>query len=375
MRLKRIIADKNADYSRFPVILTITVLILVIFSIINISSASIRSIGDNEYVDDGYHIKQTIWLALSLIVFIAVIRIDYKYIVKYTLHAYLFSIFLLLLVFFVGTSVNGSQRWLNIGFMLFQPSELAKLTVILFVAYLLKHSQDTTNLKGVLKPIAYASIPLLMILKQPDLGSSLVIVPVVATMLLVANLKKRILLSFALICVIIAPIAYFTMLKDYQRDRIIAFMNPEDYAKTDGYHLIQSRTAVGDGKLFGVGYKNGTQSMLGYLPENHTDFIFSVVSEEWGFVGASAVIVLYFFLIAQILIIAAETQERFGKYVCVGIAILFAFQVYENIGMTIGLMPITGLTLPFFSYGGSSLIICFLSLGIIVSIRIHPKTT
>ena len=373
MRLKSLFADKNTDYSRFPVFLTITVLILIIFSIVNISSASIRSIGDNEWVDDGYHVKQTIWFAFSLIVFLVVIRIDYKHIVKYSLHFYLLSLFLLLLVFAVGTSVNGSRRWLNIGFMLFQPSELAKLTVILFVAYLLKHSQDTTNLKGVLKPIAYASIPLLMILKQPDLGTSLVIIPVVATMLLVANLKKRFLLTFALICLIVAPISYFTLLKDYQRDRIVAFINPEKFAKTDGYHLIQSRTAVGDGQITGVGYKNGTQSMLGYLPENHTDFIFSVVGEEWGFIGASAVIVLYFFLIAQILVIAAETQEKFGKYVCVGIAILFAFQMFENIGMTIGLMPITGLTLPFFSYGGSSLIICFLALGIIVNIRIHPK--
>ncbi|MCK5342166.1 MAG: FtsW/RodA/SpoVE family cell cycle protein, partial [Candidatus Heimdallarchaeota archaeon] len=160
MRLKSLFADKNTDYSRFPVFLTITVLILIIFSIVNISSASIRSIGDNEWVDDGYHIKQLIWFAFSLVVFLVVICIDYKHIVKYSMHFYLLSLFLLLLVFLVGSSVNGSRRWLNIGFMLFQPSELAKLTVILFVAYLLKHSQDTTNLKGVLKPIAYASIPL-----------------------------------------------------------------------------------------------------------------------------------------------------------------------------------------------------------------------
>jgi len=257
--------------------------------------------------------------------------------------------------------------------MLFQPSELAKLTVILFVAYLLKFSHDTTTLKGVLKPIAYAAIPLLMIMKQPDLGTSLVIVPIVIAMLIVAGLKKRYVLSFFLIILIVAPVTYFTVLKKYQQDRIIAFLNPEEYSKTDGYHLIQSRTAVGDGQLLGVGYKQGTQSVLGYLPENHTDFIFSVVGEEWGFVGAATVIILFGIMISLIMVVAAETLDPFGRYVCTGIATLFAFQMFQNIGMTIGLMPITGLTLPFFSYGGSSLIISFLALGIVVNIRIHPK--
>ena len=327
---------------------------------------------EGEWVNDGYHLKQLQWIGVSLVLAGMAAALPYVKLLKYSWFVYLFGLGLLIVVAVMGRTVNGSKRWIDLKVLLLQPSELVKLTVIVALAFYLRCCKTHRTLKGLIGPGLIVAAPMLLILKQPDLGTSLCFVPVFFAMLYVAGAKKRHIGLMIGGGVCIALIYGFCLMKPYQLGRLTAFLNPERVAQAEGYHLIQSRTAIGAGGFFGNGFGHGSQNALGYLPENHTDFVFAVCGEEWGLLGCSLVLILYALLISRIFMIGMEVREPFGRLFCVGLATLIGFQVFVNVGMTVGLMPITGLTLPFFSYGGSSLFAMAIGIGLVINIRRRP---
>lgn len=332
--------------------------------------------------------KQLQWLMIGFAAFMAVLPINTR---RYKSWSYLFyagSLGLLVLVFLIGETHKGAQRWIALtSTVKVQPSEFVKLTVILAAA---RYMSERDMSRGWLRPLvalALAGVPVLLILRQPDLGTSLVFFPVVLSMLWVAGAKKKFIGAVILVGLLLVPVAWTFVLKDYQKGRLVVFLSPEnpnkvlklfvpkdelsDMRKVDSYHLIQSKIAVGSGGVWGKGYGRGTQNTLGYLPEKHTDFIFGVIAEEWGFVGCAILLGLFFLLMLMAYDVAVEVQDPFGRYVSVGISTLFFTHVAVNTAMTVGLAPITGLTLPFISYGGSSVVTFFLALGLITNVHRH----
>jgi rod shape determining protein RodA len=283
---------------------------------------------------------------------------------------YILAIILLLGVALFGTVVNGSRRWFDLGGLRFQPSELVKVAVILVMARYLSTVSPPPGgfkLKDLFAPGALLLLPMALIMKQPDLGTALVVGATGAGMLLFAGVNFRTLIMLALVAAISAIPVWYS-LHDYQRNRILTLINPGADPLGSGYHLNQSKIAVGSGEFLGKGYLQGTQSQLEFLPEHTTDFVFSVLAEEWGFIGCILVIGLYATLIFQLLNMASKIRDLFGAYVIIGVATLFTFHFFTNIGMVIGVLPVVGITLPLFSYGGSSVIVCMLALGIALGI-------
>jgi len=252
-----------------------------------------------------------------------------------------------------GKSVSGSRRWLALGPVSFQPAELAKLAVILVLARYFHRRPQLAPLtfKDLLAPVALVLLPALIIIKQPDLGSGLLVVAVAAAVILFAGVHWRTLVV-SLIGLLAAAPAAWPFLKDYQKQRILAFLNPEKDPLGAGYHIIQSEIAVGSGQFWGKGFLKGTQSQLYFLPEQHTDFVFSVFAEEWGFAGSTC-------------------KDRFGQFLAVGVTALLFWQIFINLCMVTGLCPVVGLPLPLLSYGGSSLVTTLLALGILLNIRMR----
>jgi rod shape determining protein RodA len=274
---------------------------------------------------------------------------------------------LLVLVFVNGVAAGGATRWLELGGFRMQPSEFMKLGVILALAKLF--SSDRAPLKGydfrtLPAPVLVLGIPFGLILIEPDLGTSLCVGLIGGSMLLVAGVKKKTLIQLGIMGLVMIPPAWMFLMEDYQKQRVHTFLSPESDPLGSGYHAIQSKIAVGSGMLTGKGFLEGTQSQLRFLPEQTTDFIFSVLAEEWGFVGSFFVLGLYAYLILRLIRLAGQTTDKFSGYVAVGVAALIFWQVVINIGMVIGVLPVVGLTLPLLSYGGSSFITIIAALGI-----------
>jgi cell division protein FtsW (lipid II flippase) len=275
---------------------------------------------------------------------------------------------------------NGAYRWIKIGSIQIQPSELTKLTYIFALAWYLRLRKNYRNLAGLIGPFVLTLLPMLLILWEPDLGTVLLFLPLLFAMLFVAGARIRHLLMIIGIALMFSPVFYFSI-SDYQRDRILGLVK-QDYTDTEwiqglGYHLHRSKTYIATGRLTGYvedsDQEDGTITRIPYLPEGHNDFIFARIAHTWGFFGAVLVILLYILLIIGGIEIAASQVEPFGRLLAVGLSTLFATQVFINIGMTMGLMPVTGLNLPFVSYGGTSLLCNFFALGILVNIaRYRP---
>ena len=267
----------------------------------------------------------------------------------------------------------GAKRWIDLGPLALQPSEFSKLLLIFtFSAYLINNYSDKyTGFKAMFMCFLHIFPVFFLIAIEPDLGTSLVIILIYGMLLFLNKLEwKCIITVFASIAGLI-PIAYKFLLKEYQKDRIDTFLNPESDALGTGWNITQSKIAIGSGKIFGKGFLNNTQGKLKYLPESHTDFIGSVFLEERGFIGGSMLLLIYIVLLAQILYIADTTQDKFGKYICYGVATIFFFHIFVNMGMIMGIMPVTGLPLLLMSYCGSSLVFSFLILGVVQSVKIH----
>ena len=325
--------------------------------------------------DSGYDEfkKQILWFLISIPILIVSIFLDYELIAKAS--PVFYGIFLILLVAVLFTpAVNGANSWFQINDTLsFQPSEMAKVFVIIFLAYIIvkiqRRGKEEINRFPKLMLIALAiGVPLLLILKQPDIGTAMAFIFATVFVLFVAGIdKKYIIISLVLIAILV-PVVYQFLLPEHAKQRIDVYLNPELDPRGAGYNTIQSKLAIGSGKLFGMGFLKGNQTQLGYLYPKTTDFIFSVIGEELGFVVAGTVIVLYIILITKAIYVAKTAKDDLGSYIAMGIVGVFVFHMLENIGMTMGLLPITGVPLPFVSYGGSSLITNFICIGLLLNI-------
>ena len=285
----------------------------------------------------------------------------------------MFNLILLILVMLVGQTALGAQRWIALGPISIQPSEFSKLIMIIALAAMLEKRGGKINTITDLAPVAaYVGVPFLLVLKQPDLGTSLVFLAIFFGMVFVAGVRLRLLLGIFGAGLAAMPVLWH-FLKDYQKMRIMVFMDPNVDPLGAGYHIIQSKIAIGSGMLFGKGLFGGTQSQLNFLPENHTDFIFSVVGEELGFVGCAILLLLYLVVLWRGIRIAQDASDMFGRLLAVGITSMIAFHVLINVGMTMGIMPVTGIPLPLMSYGVSSLTTNIMAIAILLNIQLRRQ--
>lgn len=319
---------------------------------------------------------QIIWVILGLIFFLMLSNFNYRRLWDGTHLLYIVCLFLLLLVSALGIIRLGAQRWLRLIWFNFQPSELTKLIMVIFLSrYFSKKSVNEVSLvsskfgiwRGLILPFIFVAIPMALIIKQPDLGTAIMILLIFIAMLLLAHIRLRYLFIFLLLVIISMPLLW-QFLRDYQKERLMVFLNPNIDPLGAGYTLIQSKIAIGSGGFLGKGWLGGTQGQLHFLPESHTDFIFAIFSEEWGFAGSAALLFLYYLLIREGFLIAQRTSDQFARLLASGITLLLGIQVFINIGMTMGIMPVVGLPLPLVSYGGSSVVVTFIALGILVNI-------
>ncbi|MEW8959337.1 MAG: rod shape-determining protein RodA [Moorella sp. (in: firmicutes)] len=357
-----------------------------IAAILAVSLAVLSSAGANMASDPYYYVKkQLIWILIGLVGMFLVLLIDYEQLKRYHHALYVFNLILLAAVFLIGHQAKGAQRWINLGFFLLQPSEFAKtITIITLACFLDKRQGRLNRWQDLILPFVYVALPMLLILKQPDLGTSLVLLAILFGMLYVGGANTRLLLIIAGSGIAIAGLALFAHfrfglplpLEDYQLRRLVVVLNPYNDGQGGtgaGYHVIQSQIAIGSGGWWGVGWRQGSQAQLNFLPEHHTDFIFSVVGEELGFVRAVGVLGLYFVLLYRMLRIAAHAKDMFGALLVSGVASTFAFHILVNVGMTTGIMPVTGIPLPLFSYGGSSMLANMLALGLVLNVNLRRQ--
>jgi rod shape determining protein RodA len=332
---------------------------------------------ENVRVSRQVFVDQLIWSVLALGVMFALSKISYRFFYDSAYILYGISVVLLVTVLFLGHSALGATRWFNMGFFSFQPSELSKVAVIVMLARYLSSSNERLSftVRGALRaayqdllfPFILVLISFALIFKQPDLGTALLILGIFVIMVYASGEEMKPFGIFLAACGALIPVGWH-FLKDYQRDRVLVFMNPNADPLGAGYTIIQSRIAVGSGQMFGKGWLGGTQNQLNFLPERHTDFIFSVIGEEWGFLGAVFLLVCYFMLIVTGLQIAERVKDRFGHMLAVGAVSILALQVVINISMTVGLSPVVGITLPFISYGRTSFMVFAILMGMLLNL-------
>lgn len=360
-------------WRRIDSTLLMAVLGLAIICLLTIASATHANIegkpGQYDFV-----VKQGIFLALGLAVAIGSMYFDYRKLYRMVPFLYGINAILLLVVKFAGTSALGAQRWIQIGPFTLQPSEFAKLIMIICLARLLSNNKNGFQTWKSLLPVAgLMALPTLLIFIQPDLGTSLVFAAITFGMLYICGLKMQLVKRAFLAFVMIFPLIWFFVLHTYQKTRILVLFNPNIDPYGSGYHVIQSKISIGSGGFIGQGLFEGTQSQLNFLPENHTDFIFSVIGEELGFVGAAFVLFLYFILLYRTIMISRASGDAFGSLLACGIFSMWLFQVFINVGMTLGIMPVTGIPLPFMSYGGSALLMNLMCVGILMNVYLRRK--
>lgn len=311
--------------------------------------------------------RQAISMGLGLASFIICLLIHPNTLKRISPVLWCVGLILLVALLFKGVTAGGARRWLDLGSFRMQPSEFMKLGMILVLAKLFSSTwrpQGGYTFVTLLIPLAILFIPAILIIREPDLGTGMTHVMIGLSMLVVAGIRSRTLVRLGIVAALL-PIPAFFMLKDYQKNRIYNFVSPENDPLGTGYHALQSMIAVGSGCVSGKGFLQGTQTQLRFLPEQTTDFIFSVLAEEWGFFGSAAVVILYLILVIRALRCSAKTQDPFSSYVCVGVAALLFWQTFVNIGMVIGIVPVVGITLPLLSYGGSSVLTVMSGLGLV----------
>lgn len=321
--------------------------------------------------------KQLIWLAISIPIMIAFILVDYELIVKSSPIIYGGLLISLVGVLFTKP-INGARSWFVIGNISLQPAEFAKIFVILFLAYSIskvqsKGKKEISKFWKLCLCLLVVAVPVLLIIKQPDYGTAIAFVVATIFMLFVSGINKKYIIISIISIIIVVPLMYFFILPAHAKTRIDVYLNPDLDPRGSGYNIIQSKLAIGSGQLIGMGVKQGNQTQLGYLYPKTTDFIFSVIGEEMGFIIAGLVIILYMVMITKAIYIAKTARDDKGSYVAIGIAGIFMFHMVENIGMTMGLLPITGVPLPFVSYGGSSLLTNLILIGLLLNISGRRK--
>ncbi len=355
--------------SHFDWTLFLITLVFVFIGVVTIYSANYNII---EQHAGGLPARQVMWLGLGLVAMFAAVAFDYHYIDRLAYPFYGMMLLLLLLVLFVGHSGGGSQRWINLGFLKLQPSEPAKLAIVLVMTKYFQDDEPTRgySLRDLWVPFALVLPLIVLTLVQPDLGTAIILTAVFASMILMSGLRWRSFLYLVGAGLGCLPVAWH-FLKGYQRARILTFLDPDRDPLGAGYHVIQSKIAIGSGRLLGKGYLHGTQNRLDFLPAQHTDFIFAVFSEEWGFVGCLVLVLLYFLLIAYCLRLIQRAKDRFGALLVFGLMSIFFWHVVINIAMVTGMMPVVGVPLPLVSYGGSSLASMMFAIGLRINVSMR----
>ncbi len=314
-------------------------------------------------------VRQITRLLLGLFFFIAVANVPLRLLKSFSVWIYLFGVLLLLAVMFFGEVGKGAQRWLDLGIIRFQPSEILKLAVPMMVASYLADKVLPVGFKDLSISFILVLIPAMLIARQPDLGTAILVGSAGAFVLFLAGIRWRIMLSLMFLFSLMAPLLWKFALHDYQRSRILSMFNPESDPLGSGYHIIQSKIAIGSGGAYGKGWLNGTQSQLDFIPERSTDFIFSVFGEEFGFFGSVVLILLYLSIIFRGLYIATRSKDNFGRLVAGAISLTFFVYLFVNVGMVSGMLPVVGVPLPLISYGGTSMVTLLTGFGLIMSIR------
>jgi len=317
-------------------------------------------------------IKQGVRICLALVLMLLLTRISPLIYCLWAPWFFIFCIVLLTTVLAIGVIGKGAQRWINLGLVQFQPSELMKLAVPMMLAWYLHDKQLPPSWFQLLVLVSIIAIPTLLVAKQPDLGTALLIAASGFSVIFISGISARLLQIMAIATCIIAPIAWHS-LHDYQRTRVLTFLNPERDPLGAGYHIIQSKIAIGSGGFWGKGWLHGTQSHLLFLPEHTTDFIFSVWGEESGFFGSLLLLLLYFWILGRCVYISMQAQDTFSRLLSAGLALTFFIAFFINIAMVTGLVPVVGVPLPLISYGGTSLITLVVSFGLLMSIHTHRK--
>jgi rod shape determining protein RodA len=356
-------------FTSFDWTLFLLVLCIAALGVVNIYSASYT------YVTVGtpYFLRQICWIAVGLGIILTVCSIDYHIFEDIAYWLYGIMVVLLIVVLVAGRTSMGATRWLNLGFINIQPSELMKIIIIMtFARYFVDFTPaDGLSVRDLGYPLLLVGIPALLIMKQPDLGTAILVVMIAVAMMLYVGVRWRTIAVMAVATLPTAWLAWMYYLRDYQKNRVLNFISPERDPLGSGYHIIQSKIAVGSGGVLGKGFLMGTQSHLRFLPEQHTDFAFSVFAEEWGFLGCMVMLVLYLVLVLWGLGIAGRCNDRFGALLSVGVSAMLFWHIVVNIGMVIGIFPVVGVPLPLFSYGGTSMITTMTGVGILLNVSMR----
>ena len=318
------------------------------------------------------YVKQFYWLGIGLAIALTICLFDYRKLEYFATPLYVLNILLLVAVLVVGKKTMGATRWLDLGFFNLQPSEIMKLVIIVILAryFSVRDQILGYNLKELGVPFALLGVPVLLIMKQPDLGTSMLVIFIASTIGLFAGIQRRTFWFLGVLGMAAAAGGWF-LLRGYQKQRILTFINPERDPLGAGYHIIQSKIAVGSGGLFGKGFMQGTQSQLSFLPERHTDFAFSVFAEEWGFTGSLVLLTLYLLLVAWGIYVARRASDHFGMYLALGVTAMLFWHIVVNLGMVIGLLPVVGVPLPLFSYGGTSMVTTMIGVGLLLNVSMR----
>ncbi|MGH7198913.1 MAG: rod shape-determining protein RodA [Candidatus Omnitrophota bacterium] len=358
---------KKINFQQFDKTLFFTPILIFLVGIVTIYSASFKT---NQSLYSPLVLKQILWMGVGALLALLIVRYNYFRLQDFVWPFYGVSLALLLLVLFMPARM-GAHRWISLGGFNFQPSEMTKLAVILALAQFFTNNrlEHISALKR-LVPFVIVGVPFIFILKQPDLGTGLTLVPILFAMLYFWGVRGKTLFFLVCLAALAAPFLFY-FLKDYQKARLLVFVNPNLDPLGAGYNIIQSKIAIGSGGLFGKGFMGGTQNQLNFLPERHTDFIFSVTAEEGGFAASVAVVVLFWLIVQKGFLICGQTPDRFGSQLACGITTMIGIQALINLGMTMGLLPVVGMPLPLVSYGGTSVVITMLSIGLLLNVKMH----
>lgn len=351
---------------RSCVIIVAGMLILNLLSLLALYS-SLHQAG--EFTQHELFERQVIWIIIAWAVFLAFAMINYRLYYDLSYLFYGMAIFFLLVVMIFGREIMGAKRWITILGIQFQPSEFSKVALVLLLARLFSRIEEAGNvfLYKMVMPFSLVALMALLIFKQPDLGTALICIFLFFVMGFSSRVNKFFLFLPIIAGLIIAPLGWHA-LKDYQKKRLLVFVNPNIDPWGAGYTIIQSKIAIGSGKYAGKGFLSGTQNQFNFLPERHTDFIFTVIAEEWGFLGSLFLLILYYLILSNILAIGRECGDEYGFFLCVGSASLFFLHIFVNMGMTMGILPVVGIPLLFMSYGGTHILISAMLLGIVCNI-------
>jgi rod shape determining protein RodA len=351
---------KNIDW---PLIILVLVNCLVGVAFIYSSS---------RFLAGDYFLRQMFWIAFSLILMFVLISVDYRTYSHYAGYVYILGIIIFIGMLLFGEFVAGTKSWIRLFFFQVQPSEFMKIILILILAKIFsKYEKNYLTLSKGIESVFIVALPFFLVALQPDMGTAFGYIPLLLAALFLAGLRRNMVILLVVLCILMSLLVWNFGLKDYQKERLITVISPEKDPLGTGYHIIQSKIAIGSGGLFGKGFSKGTQSQLRFLPARHTDFIFSVIGEELGFLGVIGALFLYLLLLWRLFRSVEKTCDRTGAYIVFMVSVMLASQFFINVFMTIGLFPITGIPLPFFSYGGSSLLTNFMAISLVVNVKMR----